>query len=96
MFTTFRQALRRRHPGAARNRRERKRRKTGGKVEGRKSYAEVNPELVALARDLAKAPEGSVRPVPLRKIAAALAARGFTTPSGRSYSASAISSMLYD
>jgi DNA invertase Pin-like site-specific DNA recombinase len=33
--------------------RERKRRKTGGKVEGRKSYAETKPELVKLARERA-------------------------------------------
>jgi DNA invertase Pin-like site-specific DNA recombinase len=76
--------------------RERKRRKTRGKGESRKSYAEANPELVKLARELSKPSEGSVRPVPLRKIAAALAARGFTTPRGRSYSASAIASMIYD
>jgi hypothetical protein len=34
--------------------RERKRRKTGCKVAGRKSYAEANPQLVDLARKLSE------------------------------------------
>ena len=70
--------------------RERKRRKTGGKVEGRKSYAEANPQLVDLARKLSEQ-----RPrLSLREISAALAAEGFTTRRGLSYSASAVASML--
>jgi DNA invertase Pin-like site-specific DNA recombinase len=70
--------------------RERKRRKTGGKVEGRKSYAEANPQLVDLARKLSER-----RPrLSLREISAALAAEGFTTPRGVPYSASAVASML--
>jgi DNA invertase Pin-like site-specific DNA recombinase len=70
--------------------RERKRRKTGGKVEGRKSYAEANPQLVDLARKLSEQ-----RPrLSLREISAALAAEGFTTPRGLPYSASAVASML--
>jgi DNA invertase Pin-like site-specific DNA recombinase len=70
--------------------RDRKRRKTGGKVEGRKSYAEANPQLVKLARELSKR-----RPrLSLREISDALASEGFTTPRGQPYSASAVSSML--
>jgi DNA invertase Pin-like site-specific DNA recombinase len=70
--------------------RERKRRKTGGKVEGRKSYAEANPALVDLARKLSEQ-----RPrLSLREISAALAAEGFTSPRGVPYSASAVASML--
>jgi DNA invertase Pin-like site-specific DNA recombinase len=70
--------------------RERKRRKTGGKVEGRKSYVEANPQLVELARDLSEQ-----RPrLSLREISAALASKGFTTPRGLPYSASAVASML--
>ena len=70
--------------------RERKRRKTGGKVEGRKSYAEANPKLVELARKLSEQ-----RPrLSLREISAALASEGFTTPRGVRYSASAVASML--
>jgi DNA invertase Pin-like site-specific DNA recombinase len=65
--------------------RERKRRKTGLKVEGRKTYAERNPKLVERARQLSKQ-----RPrLSLREISAALASQGFTTPRGRPYSASA-------
>lgn len=70
--------------------RERKRRKTGKKVEGRKSYAEAKPELVAKAREL-KETEPS-----LRAISAALAAAGFTTPRGLPYSASSVAAMIED
>jgi hypothetical protein len=69
--------------------RDHKRRKTGGKVEGRKSYAEANPELVELARELSEQ-----RPrLSLREICAALASKGFITPRGVPYSASAVASM---
>jgi hypothetical protein len=62
----------------------------------RKSYAEANPELVALARELARPPEGFApnRGPSLRKIAAELAARGYVTASGRPYGAAAVRSML--
>lgn len=73
--------------------RERKRRKTGEKVEGRKSYAERNPKMVELARQLYQ-PDPAMRPISLRKVAAALAENGHVTPSGQTYSASAIASML--
>jgi len=70
--------------------RERKRRRTGGKVEGRKSYAEANPNVVELAHQLSEQ-----RPrLSLRGISAALASQGFTTPRGLPYSASAVASML--
>jgi DNA invertase Pin-like site-specific DNA recombinase len=70
--------------------RERKRRKTGGKVEGRKSYAEANPNVVELAHQLSEQ-----RPrLSLRGISAVLASKGFTTPRGLPYSASAVASML--
>ena len=70
--------------------RERKRRKTGGKVEGRKTLAEKRPEAVALARKLS-----AQRPrLSLRDISAGLAKAGHTTPKGLPYSASAVSSML--
>jgi DNA invertase Pin-like site-specific DNA recombinase len=70
--------------------RERKRRKSGGKVEGRKSYAERNPAMVEQARELSQ----QTPRLSLREISAALAERGFKTPSGASYSASAVKSML--
>jgi DNA invertase Pin-like site-specific DNA recombinase len=61
-----------------------------GKCGGRKSYAEANPEMVQAARELS-----DQRPrLSLRKISAALAERGFKTPSGANFSASSIKSML--
>jgi DNA invertase Pin-like site-specific DNA recombinase len=70
--------------------RERKRR-TEGKCEGRKSYAEREggQELVALAKEIYAGGGMS-----LRGVAAKLEAQGHTTPSGERYSASAIASML--
>jgi DNA invertase Pin-like site-specific DNA recombinase len=69
-------------------------RRTQGKCEGRKAYAEREGghELVAMARQLRGNPNG--RPQSLRRIAADLADHGYVTPSGRLYSASAIASML--
>ncbi len=70
-------------------------RRARGKCEGRKSYAERagGVELVSVARQLRANPHGG-RPVSLRTVAAGLAERGYVTPSGRPYSASAVSSML--
>lgn len=68
--------------------RDRKRIATG-KCGGRKSYAEVRPETVALAKELQREKRMS-----LRKIAAALAAKGHVTPKGNQYSASAVQAML--
>ena len=69
-------------------------RRQQGKCEGRKSYAEREggEELVSLARQLHRNPNG--RPHSLRAVAARLAERGYITPSGRHYSASAVASML--
>ena len=70
--------------------RERKRRKTDRKVEGRKSLAESRPEAVALALRLSQQ-----RPrLSLRQISAEMASQGFTTSKGLPYSASAVASML--
>ena len=66
--------------------RERKR-ATQGKCEGRKSLAERNPELIKAAIALNDGRS-------LLKISAALAGQGFTTPSGKPYSASAVKGML--
>jgi hypothetical protein len=73
--------------------RDRKRVSTG-KVEGRKSHAERDPGLVALARQLAAPPPGYARRPSLRKVAGELAARGYVTSLGKPYSASAVQSML--
>jgi DNA invertase Pin-like site-specific DNA recombinase len=67
-------------------------RRQRGKCEGRKSYAERDPELVDLARWLHRNVDG--RPYSLREVAAELASHGYVTPSGRHYSASAVASML--
>jgi hypothetical protein len=73
--------------------RNRKRVMTGEKVEGRKSHAELRPELVALVRQLhRKRPKGGQRS--LRDIAAELAARGHLNERGVSFSAASIASML--
>ena len=65
--------------------RERKRR-DAGKCEGRKSHAELNPELVATAKRLRRhRPKGGQ--MSLRAISAELAARGFLNERGRTFSA---------
>jgi DNA invertase Pin-like site-specific DNA recombinase len=72
--------------------RDRKRR-TGVKVEGRKSIAETKPETIEMARKLARArPKGGKRS--LREISAALAAAGHVTKTGNRYAATAIKLML--
>jgi DNA invertase Pin-like site-specific DNA recombinase len=72
--------------------RDRKRALTG-KVEGRKSHAELRPELVALVRQLRRRrPKGGQRS--LREISAELAAQGHLNERGKPYSAASINSML--
>jgi DNA invertase Pin-like site-specific DNA recombinase len=72
--------------------RDRKRR-SGAKVEGRKSIAEQRPQTVELARRLSRArPKGGKRS--LRAISAALAEAGHMTKSGKPYAATAIKLML--
>jgi DNA invertase Pin-like site-specific DNA recombinase len=67
----------------------------GEKCGGRKSYAERDPQLVSLARQLYR-PDPDRRSVSLRQVSAALAAAGKVTPNGLLYSASAVASMLED
>ena len=72
--------------------RERKR-ASAGKCEGRKSWAELNPELVREAKQLRrKRPKGGQRS--LRDDAAELAKQGFLNERGAEFSASAIRSMI--
>jgi DNA invertase Pin-like site-specific DNA recombinase len=66
--------------------RERKR-AVQGKCEGRKSLAERSPELIEAAKALNDGRS-------LRKIAEGLAEKGFITPNGKHYSASAVKGML--
>ena len=70
-----------------------RKRKTGVKVEGRKSIAETKPDVVALARRLnRKAPKGGQRT--LRQIAAEMAAAGHLTRTGKPYAPAAVARML--
>lgn len=69
-----------------RSARDRKKSKNG-KCEGRKSHAEINPEMVARARALA--PGRS-----LRAVSALLAEDGFLSSAGKPYTAMAIRSMV--
>jgi DNA invertase Pin-like site-specific DNA recombinase len=75
-----------------------RKRATGVKVEGRKSYAEIDAaehggQMIAHARRLRrKSPKGGRRS--LRDIAAELARLGFVSRSGRPYAATAIGRML--
>jgi DNA invertase Pin-like site-specific DNA recombinase len=72
--------------------RERKR-ASGVKVEGRRSHAELRPDVVALARRLRrKRPKGGQRS--LREIAAELAQRGHLNERGQPFSATSIRSMV--
>ena len=70
-----------------------RKRATGVKVEGRKSHAEIRPEVVELARKLRrKKPKGSQ--LSFRAIACELCRQGFVNKRGHKFSASAIASML--
>ena len=72
--------------------RERKR-ADAGKCEGRKSWAEINPELVREAKRLRRrSPKGHQRS--LRDVAAELAKLGFVNERGAAFSASSVQSML--
>jgi DNA invertase Pin-like site-specific DNA recombinase len=72
--------------------RERKRRKTGAKVEGRKSWAETNPKLVAEAKRLRG--DGLRPDRSLRDIAVELEKLGHFNERGRTFSPPSIASML--
>jgi DNA invertase Pin-like site-specific DNA recombinase len=73
--------------------RVRKREATGRKVEGRKSHAELRPEVVALARELRRKPRGGKRPS-LRDISAELARRGYFNENDVPYAAKSVAGML--
>jgi DNA invertase Pin-like site-specific DNA recombinase len=70
-----------------------RKRATGVKVEGRKSYAEANPEAVALAKKLRRYKvQGRQRT--LREIAGELTRAGFVTGTGKPYAAAAVAKMI--
>ena len=70
-----------------------RKRASGVKVEGRKSYAESKPEVVNLAQRLAIEPLDGRRRT-LRDIAAALAEQGHVTKTGKRYAPTAIGRMI--
>jgi DNA invertase Pin-like site-specific DNA recombinase len=72
--------------------RERKRREAG-KCEGRKSHAERNPKLVALAKGLRRQKPKGGR-MSLRAISAELATQGYVNENGRPFAAASVKSML--
>jgi DNA invertase Pin-like site-specific DNA recombinase len=73
--------------------RRRKRIATGEKVEGRKSHAEARPDVVKLAKALARRkPKGGK--LSLRAISAELAARGILNERNRPFAAKSIATML--
>jgi hypothetical protein len=74
-------------------RRHRKRRATGLKVEGRKSYAERSPDVVRLAKRLHRYPVNGKRRS-LRDVSTALAQAGFLASSGKPFGAAAIARMI--
>jgi DNA invertase Pin-like site-specific DNA recombinase len=68
-------------------------RKRAGRCEGRKSHAELNPDLVREAKRLRRrSPKGHQRS--LREISAALSERGFVNANGRPFSPSSIKAMI--
>lgn len=73
--------------------RERKR-ATGVKVEGRKSYIETAPEMVKEAKRLRRKSPKTGEQRSLREISAELASMGFVTSAGKPYGAEAIRRMI--
>jgi hypothetical protein len=72
--------------------RDRKRAATG-RCEGRKSHAELHPELVRQAKRLRRrSPKGHQRS--LREVSAAHSMMGFKNASGRPFSASSVKAMI--
>jgi DNA invertase Pin-like site-specific DNA recombinase len=70
-----------------------RKREADGKVEGRKSWAELKPEMVATAKRLRRrSPKGHQRS--LRDVAAELAKLGYVNERGVQFSASSVQSML--
>ncbi|WP_457094949.1 recombinase family protein [Microvirga sp. P5_D2] len=63
------------------------------KVEGRKGYDEINPDMVRLAKRLHRYPVNGKRRS-LRDISGALAQAGFLTQTGKPFTAEAISRMV--
>ena len=70
-----------------------RKRATGVKVEGRKSFAEIAPEMVSFAKRLHRYPINGRRRS-LREIASELAKAGYTDSKGKAFSAQSVKNML--
>lgn len=64
-----------------------------GKCEGRKSYSEINPELIAEVKHLRRKRSG--KRLSLKKTMEALNAKGHTTASGKPFTLSTIKNLVY-
>jgi DNA invertase Pin-like site-specific DNA recombinase len=73
--------------------RRRKRVATGKKVEGRKSHAEARPDVVKLAKSLARRQPKGGR-LSLRAISAELAAQGYLNERGKPFNPKSVSALL--
>jgi DNA invertase Pin-like site-specific DNA recombinase len=74
--------------------RDRKSAELGKRIEGRKGYAETNPELVREAKRLARKSPKTGKARSLREIAAELAALEYVTASGKAFSAAQVQRLL--
>jgi len=75
--------------------RKAKKEATGKKVEGRKSYAEFNPELVKTVKRMKRRKDKETgKPMSLRKISAALYEEGFINSNGKKLGPSVIRDIL--
>ncbi len=75
---------------AARNRKK----ALTGKCEGRKSYHESNPELIAEIKQLRRKPRNGKR-LSLKKCLESLSASGFTTSTGKQLTLSRLENIIY-
>jgi hypothetical protein len=66
----------------------------GKRIEGRKGYDDINPAVVKEAKRLARRSPKTGKARSLRQVAGELAALGFTTRSGRPFSASQVKRLV--
>lgn len=74
--------------------RDRKSAELGRRIEGKKGYAETNPELVREAKRLARKNPRTGKARSLRDVAAELATAGFKTEKGNTFSAGQVRRLL--
>jgi DNA invertase Pin-like site-specific DNA recombinase len=74
--------------------RDRMSRDAGHRIEGRKGYSVTSPELIREAKRLARRSPKTGKARSLRTIAAELAAAGFTTAAGKTFSASQVQRLI--